>query len=96
MVSSTMTSPCVLSGSFWTCGLTLANGHQALAVWYTVFQSAATANSTPAHDLSESPNLAGHVTPEVLLPIRVNVVIDVLYRVVTTLWPIPIPDYRWT
>lgn len=48
MVGATMTSPCTLSNSFWTCGLTLANGHQALAVWYNVFQSAATTNYTPA------------------------------------------------
>ena len=58
MVGSTMTSPCALTGSFWTCGLTLANGHQALAVWYPAFQSAVTASYTPApqytswHDLN--------------------------------------------
>ncbi|MGA7928838.1 MAG: hypothetical protein WCA20_22935 [Candidatus Sulfotelmatobacter sp.] len=47
MVGSTMTSPCGLSGSFWTCGLTLANGQQAQVVWNNVFQSTSTSPYTP-------------------------------------------------
>jgi hypothetical protein len=60
MVGSTMTSPCALSGSFWTCGLTLANGQQALAVWYSVFRSAATANYTPASQYTQWHDLNGN------------------------------------
>jgi hypothetical protein len=60
MVGSTMTSPCALSGSFWTCGLTLANGQQALAAWYPVFQSAATANYTPASQYTQWHDLNGN------------------------------------
>jgi hypothetical protein len=60
MVGSTMTSPCAPSGSFWTCGLSLANGHQALAVWYPVFQSATTANYQPASQYTKWYDLNGN------------------------------------
>ena len=35
MIRSTMTGACTPSGTVYTCGLTLANGKQALAVWDT-------------------------------------------------------------
>jgi hypothetical protein len=61
MVGSTMTSPCALSGSFWTCGLTLENGHKALAVWYAVFQSDATASYTPTSQYTRWHDLNGNI-----------------------------------
>jgi hypothetical protein len=39
MVGSTMTKPCTASGTVYTCGLTLANGKQAVAVWNTAGSS---------------------------------------------------------
>ena len=35
-----MTSPCTSAGTVYTCGMTLANGSQALAVWNTTGSSA--------------------------------------------------------
>jgi hypothetical protein len=63
MVGSTMTAGCTLSGSFWSCPLTLGNGHQALAVWYNVFQSTATAPYLPASQYTEYRDLSGTTTP---------------------------------
>jgi len=60
MVGSTMTSPCSLAGRFWSCGLTLANGHQALAVWLNVFPSTATANYTPGAQFTQYHDLSGN------------------------------------
>jgi len=59
MKGSTMTSVCTLSGSFYTCGLTLANGHQAEMVWYNVFQSTATASYAPASQYTMYKDLSG-------------------------------------
>jgi len=39
MIGSTMTAACTPSGTVYTCGLTLANGKQALAVWDTAGSS---------------------------------------------------------
>ena len=63
MVGSTMTGACTLSGSFWSCPLTLGNGHQALAVWYNVFQSTATAIYKPDPQYTEYHDLSGSTTP---------------------------------
>jgi hypothetical protein len=60
MVGSTMTTPCALAGPFWACGLTLANGHQALAVWFNVFSSTATANYPLASQYTEYHDLSGN------------------------------------
>jgi len=60
MVGSTMTSACGPSGSFWTCGLTLANGHKALVVWNPVFQSDATATYEPASQYTRWHDLNGN------------------------------------
>lgn len=60
MVGSTMTGACTLSGSFWSCPLTLGNGHQALAVWYNVFSSTATASYAPSPQYTEYHDLNGN------------------------------------
>jgi hypothetical protein len=63
MVGSTMTGACTHSGSFWSCPLTLRTGHHALAVWYEVFQSTATANYTPGQQYTEYHELSGNTIP---------------------------------
>ena len=60
MVGATMTSNCAVASSVWTCGLTLANGHQALAVWLNVFKSSSTQSYIPAAQYNAYHDLAGN------------------------------------
>jgi hypothetical protein len=60
MVGATTTSKCALANSVWTCGLTLANGHQALAVWLNVFKSSSTQGYTPSSQYNVYHDLAGN------------------------------------
>jgi hypothetical protein len=55
MVGSTMTSPCTSAGTVYTCGMTLANGSQALAVWNTTGSS----TFTPPVEYTKYEDLAG-------------------------------------
>lgn len=59
MVGARMTAACTLSSSLWSCPLTLANGHQALAVWNNVL-STATVSYTPASQYTAYHTLAGN------------------------------------
>ena len=57
MVGSTMTVRCAIqSGAVWTCGLTLASGTNALAVWNTGGSS----SYTPAAGYTQYKDLAGN------------------------------------
>jgi hypothetical protein len=58
MVGATMTSPCAASGTVWTCGLTLANGAPALAVWDTLGNS----SYSPASEYVKYSDLAGNTS----------------------------------
>jgi hypothetical protein len=62
MSGATMTSKCALSNSIWTCGLTLANGHPALAVWLNVFKSSTTQSYTPPSQYDVYRDLAGNTS----------------------------------
>jgi hypothetical protein len=58
MVGSTKTqSACSISGTVYTCGLTLANGAAALAVWNT----AGSSSYTPAAQFKQYKDLQGNV-----------------------------------
>lgn len=62
MVGSTVTTPCAIeSGSTWTCGLTLSDGTQALAVWNTSGSSAYSVPTgfTEYSDISGNTNSVG-------------------------------------
>jgi hypothetical protein len=56
LVGSTMTQACSASGTVWTCGLTLANGSLALAVWNT----AGSSSYTPVRLYTQYKDLAGN------------------------------------
>ena len=60
MVGATMTSNCAVANSIWTCGLTLANGHQGLAVWLNVFKSSSTQTYTSPGQYNVYHDLAGN------------------------------------
>lgn len=62
IVGATMTRNCAVVNSVWTCGLTLANGHLALAVWMDVWKSTATQSYTPATQYNKYHDLAGNTT----------------------------------
>ena len=55
MVGSTMNTPCVASGTVWTCGLINSAGAQTLAVWNT----AGSSTYTPAPQYADYKDLAG-------------------------------------
>jgi len=60
MAGSTITAPCALANAIWTCGLTLGNGNQALAVWLNVFTSTSTQSYTPPSQFTTYRDLAGN------------------------------------
>jgi Beta-galactosidase len=60
MVGATMTTNCTVANSVWTCGLTLANGNQALAVWMDVWKSTAAQSYAPASQYNKYHDLAGN------------------------------------
>jgi hypothetical protein len=62
MTGSSMTAPCSLANSVWTCGLTLGNGHSALAVWLNAFKSTTTQSYTPPSQYNVYHDLAGNTT----------------------------------
>jgi len=55
IVGSTLTTPCASSSNTYTCGLTLSNGSQALAVWST----AGSASYAPAALFTQYKDLTG-------------------------------------
>ena len=55
IVGSTLTAPCSSSSNAYTCGLTLSNGSQALAVWNT----SGNASYTPPVQYTQYKDLTG-------------------------------------
>jgi hypothetical protein len=53
IVGSTLTTPCSANGTIWTCGLTLANGKAAQAIWDT--SQSCSAGSCTTNNQSVSP-----------------------------------------
>jgi hypothetical protein len=83
MIGSTLTSPCSASGTIWTCGLTLANGHAAQAVWDT---SGISAYTPPASTYTQYRDLAGGTT---VLGATVNIGIKPILLETTGTSPLP-------